>query len=164
MKIGLVLGSGAARGFAHIGVLACLHKNGIKPDFIAGCSAGAVVGSNDLMADLCAAQACYAVDHPSGLPVLVPRYGIAGDGPRHTHDPSLRNCCQPSVVDGYFRTECTPERLFRGQVRSGELAWNWLACPRDRHGGYRAEIVRSRRTEARVRGSLESRASAGVFP
>lgn len=44
-KIGLVLGGGAARGFAHIGVLKVLEANGIKPDVIVGTSAGSVVGA-----------------------------------------------------------------------------------------------------------------------
>ncbi len=43
-SIGLVLGSGAARGFAHIGVLRTLLANGIKPDVIVGTSMGALVG------------------------------------------------------------------------------------------------------------------------
>lgn len=43
-KIGLALGGGAARGWAHIGVLRALQKAGIEPDIIAGTSIGAVVG------------------------------------------------------------------------------------------------------------------------
>src|SRR5918912_593952 len=43
-KIGVALGSGAARGWAHIGVLRALAAAGIKPDIIAGTSIGAVVG------------------------------------------------------------------------------------------------------------------------
>jgi len=39
-----VLGGGAARGFAHIGVLRTLAAHGIRPDVIAGTSIGAVVG------------------------------------------------------------------------------------------------------------------------
>ncbi|QRG06589.1 patatin-like phospholipase family protein [Xanthobacter dioxanivorans] len=42
--IGLALGGGAARGFAHIGVLKVLEKNRIRPSVIAGTSIGAVVG------------------------------------------------------------------------------------------------------------------------
>jgi len=42
--IGLVLGSGAARGFAHIGVMRALLAHGIKPDIIVGTSMGALVG------------------------------------------------------------------------------------------------------------------------
>lgn len=44
-KIGLALGSGGARGLAHVGVLQVLEENGLVPDMIAGCSAGAVFGS-----------------------------------------------------------------------------------------------------------------------
>jgi NTE family protein len=49
-SIGLVLGSGAARGFAHIGVMRALQAHGIKPDIIVGTSMGALVGG------------CYATD------------------------------------------------------------------------------------------------------
>lgn len=45
MKIGLVLGSGAARGWAHIGIINRLSEIGIKPDVVTGCSIGALVGA-----------------------------------------------------------------------------------------------------------------------
>ena len=45
-KIGLALGSGAARGWAHIGVLRYLNEAGIKVDYIAGTSIGALVGAS----------------------------------------------------------------------------------------------------------------------
>lgn len=44
-KVGLALGSGAARGFAHIGVINVLKKNNIEVDFVAGSSIGAVIGA-----------------------------------------------------------------------------------------------------------------------
>jgi len=50
--LGLALGSGGARGVAHIGFLQALEEAGIKPDYISGCSMGAVIGG------------CYA----SGIP------------------------------------------------------------------------------------------------
>jgi len=43
-KIGIALGGGGSRGFAHIGVLKALEEEGIKPDIISGTSAGAIVG------------------------------------------------------------------------------------------------------------------------
>ncbi|WP_458414004.1 patatin-like phospholipase family protein [Schinkia sp. CFF1] len=43
-RIGLALGSGGARGFAHLGVLKALNKAGIPIEFIAGSSMGALVG------------------------------------------------------------------------------------------------------------------------
>ncbi|MFC2019299.1 patatin-like phospholipase family protein [Chloroflexota bacterium] len=45
IKVGLALGSGAARGMAHIGVLEVLQKEGISVDMIAGTSAGAAAGA-----------------------------------------------------------------------------------------------------------------------
>lgn len=44
-RIGLALGGGSARGFAHIGVLKSLEQAGIKPDAVVGTSAGALVGA-----------------------------------------------------------------------------------------------------------------------
>ena len=53
--IGLALGGGAARGFAHIGVMRTLLAHGIVPDVIVGTSIGAVVGG------------CYAAKEMDGL-------------------------------------------------------------------------------------------------
>lgn len=44
-KIALVLGGGAVRGFAHIGVIKTLEAQGIVPDMVIGTSAGSVVGA-----------------------------------------------------------------------------------------------------------------------
>ena len=44
-KLGLALGGGAARGFAHIGVLQVLEEAGIKPDVVVGTSAGSFVAA-----------------------------------------------------------------------------------------------------------------------
>ncbi|MFA3778883.1 patatin-like phospholipase RssA [Yersinia sp. 1652 StPb PI] len=51
IKIGLALGAGAAKGWAHIGVINALERMGVKVDIVAGCSVGALVG------------AAYASDH-----------------------------------------------------------------------------------------------------
>lgn len=45
MKLGLVLGGGGVRGLAHIGVLKELDRLGIRPDAIAGCSMGSIIGA-----------------------------------------------------------------------------------------------------------------------
>jgi NTE family protein len=45
MKVGLALGSGAARGWAHIGVIQQLQRIGIEPDIVCGTSIGALVGA-----------------------------------------------------------------------------------------------------------------------
>lgn len=44
-KVGLALGSGSARGWAHIGVIRALQEAGIVPDILCGCSIGALVGA-----------------------------------------------------------------------------------------------------------------------
>ncbi len=44
-RIGLALGAGATRGFAHIGVLQAMEELGIRPDYISGSSIGAIVGA-----------------------------------------------------------------------------------------------------------------------
>jgi NTE family protein len=79
VKIGLALGGGASRGWAHIGVLKALHAAGIRPDIIAGTSIGAVVGG------------CYSSGHLDDLEgfarELTPRrifgyldFNLAGNG------------------------------------------------------------------------------------
>jgi NTE family protein len=44
-RIGLALGSGAARGWAHIGAIRALEERGVKPDLVCGTSIGALVGA-----------------------------------------------------------------------------------------------------------------------
>lgn len=44
-RLGLALGSGAARGWAHIGIIRALERLGVKPDLVAGCSIGSFVGA-----------------------------------------------------------------------------------------------------------------------
>ena len=43
--LGLVLGAGAARGFAHVGVIKALEAQGIRPDIVVGSSAGSVIAA-----------------------------------------------------------------------------------------------------------------------
>lgn len=45
LKVGLALGSGSARGWAHVGVIRALQEAGITPDVLCGCSAGAFVAA-----------------------------------------------------------------------------------------------------------------------
>ncbi len=44
-KLGFALGAGGARGVAHIGFLQAMEEEGIKPDYITGCSMGSIVGA-----------------------------------------------------------------------------------------------------------------------
>ena len=54
--IGLALGGGAARGFAHIGVIQVLEEAGIKPALVVGTSAGSLVASFYKYRDVAAAE------------------------------------------------------------------------------------------------------------
>jgi len=45
-RIGLALGSGSSRGWAHIGAIRALEARGVKPDIVCGCSVGALVGAS----------------------------------------------------------------------------------------------------------------------
>ncbi len=51
-RIGLALGGGSARGWAHIGVIRALHDAGIEPDIVCGTSIGALVGAAYVDGDL----------------------------------------------------------------------------------------------------------------
>ncbi|HXG01260.1 MAG TPA: patatin-like phospholipase family protein, partial [Bacteroidota bacterium] len=51
-RIGIALGSGSARGWAHIGVLRELHALGIEPHIVCGTSTGALVGAAYVMGKL----------------------------------------------------------------------------------------------------------------
>ncbi len=62
LKIGLALGGGAARGFAHIGVIKVLEANGITPDLVVGTSAGSLVGALYAAGNNAAALQKMAVD------------------------------------------------------------------------------------------------------
>ncbi len=44
-RIGIALGSGSSRGWAHIGVLQALAERGIHPEIVCGCSVGSIVGA-----------------------------------------------------------------------------------------------------------------------
>ncbi|HUW38101.1 MAG TPA: patatin-like phospholipase RssA [Rhodocyclaceae bacterium] len=51
-RLGIALGAGSARGWAHIGVLTALAEAGIEPDIVCGCSIGAFVGAAYVNGDL----------------------------------------------------------------------------------------------------------------
>lgn len=51
-RIGLALGSGSARGWAHIGVIRALRDAGIEPHIVCGTSIGALVGAAEVDGDL----------------------------------------------------------------------------------------------------------------
>ena len=58
-KIGLALGSGSARGLAHLGVIRVIESAGIEVDFIAGTSIGALIGAIHAAGKLDALEATF---------------------------------------------------------------------------------------------------------
>ena len=90
-KLGLVLGSGGARGVAHIGFLKALEDAGIKPDYISGCSMGAIVG------------ACYA----TGMDADTMMHEVSQLGVTDILDPSIN-----PIMDGaVFRAKRMKRKL-----------------------------------------------------
>lgn len=77
---GLVLSGGAARGFAHIGVLKALNENGIFPDVVSGVSAGALAGV--LYCDGYKAEEIFNIFRDKNLmkfaTITIPRDGLLG--------------------------------------------------------------------------------------
>lgn len=51
-KLGLALGSGASRGWSHIGVIKALLREGIEPDIVCGTSVGAIIGGSYVAGNL----------------------------------------------------------------------------------------------------------------
>ncbi|UMZ73315.1 patatin-like phospholipase family protein [Natranaerofaba carboxydovora] len=77
-KIGLALGSGAARGFAHIGVIKFLEREQIPIHCITGCSMGSLIGglyARGMDIDMIEALAC-GLNHRKWMDVGVPRKGL----------------------------------------------------------------------------------------
>ena len=92
-KLGLVLGSGGARGVAHIGFLKALEDAGIKPDYISGCSMGAIVG------------ACYA----TGMDADTMMHEVSQLGVTDILDPSIN-----PIMDGaVFRAKKNEKEIKR---------------------------------------------------
>ena len=113
-SIGLVLGSGAARGFAHIGVMRALHAHGIKPDIIVGTSMGALVGgcyaTNQLDALEAWARSLTMRRIIGYLDVKIGGSGLISGG-------RLATELQDSIGDGRYRGTADPLRGDRNRDR-----------------------------------------------
>jgi len=104
-KIGIALGAGVARGFAHIGVLRVLEQAGIPIDYIAGSSMGSLVGvmyANRLDLDMCEQLAIQL--KRKWMDLTVPKRGfVAGDKVKElvrllTHNKRLEELAIPTAV------------------------------------------------------------------
>lgn len=104
--VGLALGSGAARGLAHFGVLKVLKQEGIPVDFIAGSSMGSLIGvlfANGLDLEMCEKLAV-RLKRKHWLDLTVPKRGfIIGDKVKElvrllTHQKQIEDLPIPTAI------------------------------------------------------------------
>ena len=135
-KIGLALGGGAAKGLAHIGVLKALEEAGIRVDYIAGSSMGALVG------------AAYA----AGIPVdSLENVALRTDWQDMVSllDPTW---IKPGIIDGDLIQEFLVGRFY-GDLKIQDLQLPFAATAVDISSGQEYVIRRGSLTEA-VRTSI----------
>ena len=140
-SIGLALGGGAARGFAHIGVMRTLLAHGIVPDVIVGTSIGAVVGG------------CYAAKQLDALETWA----------RHL---TLRNILSYLDVSlsgsGLIRGDHLSQQLTAGlaDTKIEDLPLRFAAIATEFNTGHEIWLTRGRLVDA-LRSSY---ALPGIFP
>jgi NTE family protein len=140
-SIGLALGGGAARGFAHIGVLRTLIANGIVPDVIVGTSIGAVVGG------------CFAAKQMDGLEEWA--RGLTVRGILSYLDISLAGA---GLIRGSHLAKRLDETL--AEARIDDLPIRFAAIATEFITGHEIWLTRGRLAEA-LRASY---ALPGIFP
>ncbi|MBI2714754.1 MAG: patatin-like phospholipase family protein [Rhizobiales bacterium] len=139
--IGLALGGGAARGFAHIGVMRTLAAHGIVPDVIVGTSIGAVVGG------------CYAAKQLDGLETWARTLSVRGV--LSYLDISLSGA---GLIRGSHLAKQLDETL--SGARIDDLPIRFAAIATEFNTGHEIWLTRGRLAEA-LRASY---ALPGIFP
>ena len=117
-KLGLALGAGGAKGFAHVGVLGVLKRAGYVVDFLAGSSIGALIGSllglglnvDEIEVQL---KRIWAPEHVDLLADLSPE-GISVGLERILH--TIRDI----VGDRMMSDLCLPLRILTADLQEGE--------------------------------------------
>lgn len=116
-RIGLVLGGGGLKGFAHIGVLRALEERGIVPDMYAGTSIGAMIGASYLSGSSVATLAERAESLRRKDLFRLNHFGMLLERMRapsiYLEEP-LRELCAASIPDITFRE--LPKRLLVNSV------------------------------------------------
>jgi NTE family protein len=121
-KIGLALGAGSARGWAHIGVLRALNEAGIYPDIIAGTSIGAVVGGCYVAGELDALET-FALDLTRRKVLGFLDFNLSGSG--LIHGQRLRNILLARLKD--IAIEKLDKRYVAVATEIGTGHETWLA-------------------------------------
>lgn len=119
-RLGLALGAGAARGWAHIGVIRALAENGLEPGIVAGTSIGAVVGgchAAGRLDELEAFARSLTMRRVLGLmDVRLGRSGLmAGD--------RLRRILDRDLADARIEDLALPFAAVATELRSGHEIW-----------------------------------------
>lgn len=140
-SIGLALGGGAARGFAHIGVLQTLAAHGIVPDVIVGTSIGAVVGG------------CYAAKQMDNLETWA--RGLKVRSIFSYLDISLSGS---GLINGGPLASKLTEAL--GDTRIEDLPLRFAAIATEFNTGHEIWLTRGRLSDA----TRASYALPGIFP
>ncbi len=116
-KIGLALGSGSARGLAHIGVIRAIEETGIKVDVVAGTSIGALIGAVFASGQLDAMeQAFRSIDRKtlgSFFDPVFPKSGLI-DGRK------IAEFAQIHLTSQYFKQLPIPFCAVAADIMSGE--------------------------------------------
>jgi NTE family protein len=94
LKVGIALGAGGARGFAHVGALKFLEQNDIPNDFLAGTSMGSVIGApRALGMDTVQGEETMRMLHDKFTNLLRPRWGLG----------MLQSLFSPEAVEATYR-------------------------------------------------------------
>lgn len=109
--LGLALGSGGARGVAHVGFLQALEEEGIKPDYITGCSMGAVVGG------------CYA----SGMTVKEMKDIVLSIKKRHIIDLSPQPITKMAILRSRKVYELLKENCKKNKIEEFDIPFKCVA-------------------------------------
>jgi NTE family protein len=121
-KIGLALGGGSARGWAHIGVLRALNAAGIYPDIIAGTSIGAVVGGCYVAGELDALER-FAMDLTRRKVLGFLDFNLSGSGLIH----GQRLCNTLETRLGNVSIESLPTKFVAVATEIGTGHETWLS-------------------------------------
>ncbi len=113
LKVGIALGAGSAKGFAHIGVLEALQEAGVPIDAIAGTSVGAVVGSMWALgfAPDAIERRLGETRHHAVRPALPWRSVLRGDG--------IAGHIRRTAAGGRFEDTITPFAVVTVDLQSG---------------------------------------------
>lgn len=119
-KIGLALGSGSARGWAHIGVLRALAEAGIHPDVIVGTSVGALVGGCYVAGELDALEQ-FARELTRRKVLGFLDFNLAGSG--LIHGQRLREVLEARLKDLTIETLSRRFIAVATEIGSGHEVW-----------------------------------------